>query len=212
MLIDCDNVSPAAIESVLDTFAKYGMANVRHAHRSWGSPHLAGSAEKVHPYAILPKQQFAFTRGKNATDSTMIIDAMDLLYIKNVDTFVIMASDRDITQLVLFLFESGLPVYKFGEKKTPNLFVDAFSQFIYTKNLMGDDQEKAGADEPRCVSRRHPNQAIQRTTWPKQAHCRDKPAISYLKAFNSNSERIKNSQGRLRIKSYLDEGKFNEIY
>lgn len=143
LLIDCDNVSHASIGGVLDELSKYGMVNIRHAHGNWNSSNLTGWIEKVHPFAIRPMQQFAFTKGKNATDSAMIIDAMDLLYSKNVDAFALMTSDSDFTPLVLRLLESGLPVYGFGEKKTPKPFVDACSQFIYTENLMCDDQEKA---------------------------------------------------------------------
>lgn len=147
LLIDCDNVSHASVGGVLDELAKYGMVNVRHAHGNWSSPLLAGWVDKVHPFAIRPMQQFAFTKGKNATDSAMIIDAMDLLYSKNVDAFALMTSDSDFTPLVLRLLESGLPVYGFGEKKTPKPFVDACSQFIYTENLVGEDQEKAFGGE-----------------------------------------------------------------
>lgn len=147
LLIDCDNVSHTSINGVLEELAKYGMVNIRHAHGNWSSPHLAGWAEKLHPFAIRPMQQFAFTKGKNATDAAMIIDSMDLLYSKNVDAFALMTSDSDFTPLVLRLLESGLPVYGFGEKKTPKPFVDACSQFIYTENLIWDDEERATAGE-----------------------------------------------------------------
>lgn len=136
LLIDCDNVSHTAIEGVLEELAKYGMVNVRHAHGNWNSPSLSGWIEKLHPNAIRPMQQFAYTKGKNATDAAMIIDAMDLLYSKNVDAFALMTSDSDFTPLVLRLLESGFPVYGFGEKKTPQPFVDSCSVFIYTENLV----------------------------------------------------------------------------
>ena len=158
LLIDCDNVSHAAIGGVLDELAKYGTVNIRHAHGNWSSPHLAGWVEKVHPYAIRPLQQFAFTKGKNATDSAMIIDAMDLLYSKNVDAFALMTSDSDFTPLVLRLLESGLPVYGFGEKKTPKPFVDACSQFIYRENLISDDPDKAVEGEPPKSTKRTRNE------------------------------------------------------
>ena len=94
LLIDCDNVSHRAIEGVLEELAKYGLVNVRHAHGDWNRDSLGGWAEKLHPNAIRPMQQFAYTRGKNATDSAMIIDAMDLLYSGNVDAFALMTSDN----------------------------------------------------------------------------------------------------------------------
>jgi len=145
LLIDCDNVSHNSIEGVLEELAKYGMVNVRHAHGDWNSPSLSGWVDRLHPHAIRPMQQFAYTKGKNATDSAMIIDAMDLLYSKNIDAFALMTSDSDFTPLVLRILESGLPVYGFGEKKTPKPFVDACSPFIYTENLVVEADEKPNA-------------------------------------------------------------------
>jgi uncharacterized protein (TIGR00288 family) len=142
LLIDCDNVSYNSIEGVLEELAKYGTVNVRHAHGDWKSRNLTGWIEKLHPNAIRPIQQFAYTTGKNATDSAMIIDAMDLLYSKTVDAFALMTSDSDFTPLVMRILESGMPVYGFGEKKTPLPFVHACSQFIYTENLQPEPEEK----------------------------------------------------------------------
>lgn len=143
LLIDCDNVSHNSIEGVLEELAKYGMVNVRHAHGDWNNPSLSGWRDKLHPNAIRPMQQFAYTKGKNATDSAMIIDAMDLLHSKTVDAFALMTSDSDFTPLVLRILESGMPVYGFGEEKTPQAFVDACSPFIYIENLILEKQEKA---------------------------------------------------------------------
>lgn len=143
LLIDCDNVSHTSIEGVLEELAKHGTVNVRHAHGDWNSPSLSGWAEKLHPHAIRPMQQFAYTRGKNATDSAMIIDAMDLLYSGNVDAFALMTSDSDFTPLVLRILESGFPVYGFGEQKTPKPFVDSCSPFIYIENLVDPGEGKS---------------------------------------------------------------------
>ena len=143
LLIDCDNVSHNAIEGVLEELAKHGTVNVRHAHGDWNNPSLSGWAEKLHPHAIRPMQQFAYTKGKNATDSAMIIDAMDLLYSNNVDAFALMTSDSDFTPLVLRILESGFPVYGFGQKKTPRPFVDSCSPFIFIENLVSSDEGKA---------------------------------------------------------------------
>ncbi len=142
LLIDCDNVSHNSIEGVLEELAKYGMVNVRHAHGDWKNPTMSGWIDRLHPHAIRPMQQFAYTKGKNATDAAMIIDAMDLLYSNSVDAFALMTSDSDFTPLVLRILESGLPVYGFGEKKTPQPFVDACSPFIYTENLVTEKEEK----------------------------------------------------------------------
>lgn len=148
LLIDCDNVSHNSIGGVLEELAKYGMVNVRHAHGDWNSPSLSGWADKLHPHAIRPIQQFAYTKGKNATDSAMIIDAMDLLYSNNVDAFALMTSDSDFTPLVLRILESGLPVYGFGEKKTPKPFVDSCSPFIYVENLISEEEKSDTPQQP----------------------------------------------------------------
>lgn len=153
LLIDCDNVSHNSIEGVLEELANYGTVNVRHAHGDWNSPSLSGWREKLHPSAIRPVQQFAYTKGKNATDSAMIIDAMDLLYSGNVEAFALMTSDSDFTPLVLRLLESGFPIYGFGEKKTPQPFVDACSTFIFTENLAGEKDESS-AESPAPAQRR----------------------------------------------------------
>jgi len=143
LLIDCDNVSHHSIEGVLEELAKHGTVNVRHAHGDWNNSSLSGWISKLHPHAIRPMQQFAYTKGKNATDSAMIIDAMDLLYSKNVDAFALMTSDSDFTPLVMRILESGFPVFGFGAMKTPQAFVDACSPFIYTENLVSEKADKA---------------------------------------------------------------------
>lgn len=143
LLIDCDNASHNSIEGVLEELSKLGVVNVRHAHGDWNSQSLSGWVKRLHPNAIRPIQQFALTKGKNATDAAMIIDAMDLLYSASVDAFALMTSDSDFTPLVMRILESGLPVYGFGESKTPQPFIDACSTFIFTENLVEsrDDQD-----------------------------------------------------------------------
>ena len=137
LLIDCDNASHHAIEGVLNELAKYGVVNIRRAYGNWKSSHLRGWEEKLHPFAIVPIQQFCYTAGKNATDAAMIIDAMDLLYTHKPDAFALLTSDSDFTPLVMRLLTNGTRVFGFGEKKTPLPFVNACSQFIYTENLEG---------------------------------------------------------------------------
>ncbi len=135
LLIDCDNVSHNAIDGVLNELAKYGIVNIRKAYGNWKLSQLQGWEQKLHPYAIIPVQQFAYTTGKNATDAAMIIDAMDLLYGHDLDGFALMTSDSDFTPLAMRILTSGLKVYGFGEKKTPLPFIKACSQFIFTENL-----------------------------------------------------------------------------
>jgi len=146
LLIDCDNVSHKSIEGVIDELSKYGKVNIRHAYGNWKSKMLAGWEEKLHPHAIKPIQQFAYTSGKNATDAAMIIDAMDLLYTRQLDGFALMTSDSDFTPLVMRILSNGIAVYGFGEQKTPLPFVKACSQFIYTENLEHVDEEEKPAD------------------------------------------------------------------
>jgi len=145
LLIDCDNVSHKSVEGVIDELSKYGKVNIRNAYGNWKSEGMKGWEEKLHPHAIKPIQQFAYTTGKNATDAAMIIDAMDLLYTQKIDAFALMTSDSDFTPLVMRLLSSGVTVYGFGEKKTPSPFVNACSQFIFTENLEvnGDEELKA---------------------------------------------------------------------
>lgn len=148
LLIDCDNVSHKSINGVLEELAKQGMVNVRHAHGDWNGTALTGWRDELHPHAIRPMQQFAYTKGKNATDAAMIIDAMDLLHSGKVDAFALMTSDSDFTPLVMRILESGLPVYGFGEAKTPKPFVDACSTFVFTENLAHDKEEKLDRAKP----------------------------------------------------------------
>jgi len=135
LLIDADNCPAAKIEVILDELAKYGVPNVRRAYGNWKNNNLKGWEEVLHDYAIQPIQQFAYTKGKNATDSAMIIDAMDLLYTQKLDAFCLASSDSDFTPLVMRIRANGLKVYGFGEKKTPMPFVNASSKFLYLENL-----------------------------------------------------------------------------
>ena len=146
LLIDCENSSHRSIEGVLKELANYGVINVRHAHGNWRSENIIGWIEKLNMHGIRPIQQFAYTTGKNATDSAMIVDAMDLLYSKNVDAFALMTSDSDFTPLVLRIRESGMPVYGFGERKTPQAFVAACTPFIYTENLQLSVESSSAGD------------------------------------------------------------------
>ena len=140
LLIDADNCPASKIEVILDELAKYGVTNIRRAYGNWKSHGLKSWEEVLHDYAIQPVQQFAYTKGKNATDAAMIIDAMDLLYTQQLDAFCLASSDSDFTPLVMRIRTNGLKVYGFGEQKTPLPFVNACSKFLYLENL--------GAREP----------------------------------------------------------------
>lgn len=135
VLIDADNASHSIIEPLLAETAKYGVATVKRIYGDWTSTSLSGWKKVLAEHAIHPIQQFRHTVGKNATDSAMIIDAMDLLYTKRFDGFCIVSSDSDFTRLASRIREEGVIVYGFGEKKTPNSFVSACDKFIYTEIL-----------------------------------------------------------------------------
>ena len=135
LLIDADNAPSSKIDAVLAEVARYGVANVRRAYGNWKSPRLKGWESVLHEYAIRPIQQFAYSRGKNASDMAMVIDAMDMLYARNLDGFAIVSSDADFTPLVMRLLTDGVKVYGFGEKKTPEPFVNACSKFTYIEAL-----------------------------------------------------------------------------
>jgi hypothetical protein len=135
VLIDADNASPAVIEGLLDEVAKYGVASVKRIYGDFTNNRASGWKTALLQHSIQPVQQFAYTTGKNATDSALIIDAMDLLYTKQFDGFCLVSSDSDFTRLAQRLREAGLTVYGFGEQKTPDAFVQACDKFIYTEVL-----------------------------------------------------------------------------
>lgn len=147
LLIDADNAPAAKIEVILAEVARYGVANVRRAYGDWKSPNLRSWEAVLHEFAIRPIQQFAYSKGKNASDMAMVIDAMDLLYARNLDGFAIVSSDADFTPLVMRLLTDGVKVYGFGEKKTPEPFVNACSKFTYVEGLGQPASEDAPADE-----------------------------------------------------------------
>lgn len=135
VLIDADNEMPSIADALLAEVAKYGTAFVRRAYGDWTGTSLKGWKEQLLTRSIQPIQQFSYTQGKNATDSAMIIDAMDLLYTNRFDGFCLVSSDSDFTRLAARIRESGLVVYGFGERKTPKAFVAACDKFTYFENL-----------------------------------------------------------------------------
>ncbi|MBU3736800.1 MAG: NYN domain-containing protein [Methylobacterium sp.] len=143
VLIDADNAQAAIITGLLTEVAKFGVASVKRIYGDWTLPNLAPWKSVLLEHSIQPIQQFRYTTGKNATDSAMIIDAMDLLYTGNFDGFCIVSSDSDFTRLASRIRESGKRVYGFGEKKTPQPFVAACDRFIYTEIFLASTDEVA---------------------------------------------------------------------
>ena len=148
VLIDADNAQAAITEGLLAEVAKYGTAHVKRAYGDWTGTSLKGWKDQLLAQSIQPIQQFAYTSGKNATDSAMVIDAMDLLYSGRFDGFCLVSSDSDFTRLAARLRESGLTVYGFGERKTPKPFVAACDKFIYIENLLQDGGPAARSAGP----------------------------------------------------------------
>ncbi|KAL8377828.1 hypothetical protein RB595_008488 [Gaeumannomyces hyphopodioides] len=146
VLIDADNAQPGVASALLAEVAKYGTAFVRRAYGDWTGTSLKGWKDQLLTQSIQPIQQFAYTQGKNATDSAMIIDAMDLLYTKSFDGFCLVSSDSDFTRLAVRIRESGLVVYGFGERKTPKPFVSACDKFTYFDNIIDDEQLAVSQD------------------------------------------------------------------
>ncbi|MFE6255800.1 NYN domain-containing protein [Agromyces sp. NPDC057865] len=131
VLIDADNVSPARIDSVLAEVSRYGVASVKRVYGDWTKPNLRSWKDAASAHVIQPIQQFDNTTGKNATDSALIIDAMDLLYTARFQGFCIVSSDSDFTRLASRIREQGITVYGFGERKTPESFRNACDRFTY---------------------------------------------------------------------------------
>lgn len=138
VLIDADNAQPSVIEGLLAEVAKFGIAGVKRIYGDWTSTRHTQWKQSLLEHSIAPIQQFAYTTGKNATDSSLIIDAMDLMYSQKLDGFCLVSSDSDFTRLAQRLREAGMVVYGFGERKTPKPFVVACDKFVYTEVLRKD--------------------------------------------------------------------------
>lgn len=141
VLIDADNVPASAVKEIMEEIAKYGTPTYKRIYSDWTRPHMNSWKEVLLDNAITPIQQYSYTKGKNATDSAMIIDAMDILYSTRVDGFCIVSSDSDFTKLALRLREAGMKVIGIGEKKTPSPFIAACEKFIYLEILKQDALE-----------------------------------------------------------------------
>ncbi len=145
VLIDADNAQAAVIEGLLAEIARFGEATVKRIYGDFTSPMSSSWKKVLQRYAIKPVQQFAYTTGKNSTDSTLIIDAMDLLYTRKFDGFCLITSDSDFTGLAMRLREEGLTVLGFGEQKTPDAFRNACHKFIFTEVLRPSTTSESSA-------------------------------------------------------------------
>ncbi|MDG6882487.1 NYN domain [Phocoenobacter uteri] len=152
VLIDADNTSSSAITEIMAEIAKYGVASAKRIYGDWSSPHLKGWKDNLLKHALIPVQQFAYTKGKDATDMQLIIDAMDLLYSNTFDGFCLLSSDSDFTPLAMRVRESGLIVYGFGRKTTPEAFKQACDRFFYIENLQEVEESREESKEKTATS------------------------------------------------------------
>lgn len=164
VLIDADNISEKYIKGILDEISNDGVATYKRIYGDWTKPNLGAWKQVLLENSITPIQQYSYTTGKNATDSAMIIDAMDILYSGHVDGFCLVSSDSDFTRLASRLRESGMIVVGMGEKKTPSAFISACHQFKYLEILLCNAEEKNNADAPSETSQQRTDlAAIKRT-------------------------------------------------
>ncbi|MBN2165906.1 MAG: NYN domain-containing protein [Marinilabiliaceae bacterium] len=147
VLIDGDNIPSANVKEMMAEIAKYGNPTIKRIYGDWTQPNLSKWKSVLLENAITPIQQYAYTSGKNATDSAMIIDAMDILYSSKVNGFCIVSSDSDFTRLATRLREAGMLVIGIGEKKTPGPFIVACDKFVYIEILKSKSKEKESEDE-----------------------------------------------------------------
>lgn len=151
VLIDADNASAKIVDGLFEEIAKIGDASVRRIYGDFSNARSKGWADVLSKHAIIPQQQFAYTTGKNASDITLVIDAMDLLHSGRFDGFCLVSSDSDFTRLAARIREQGVDVFGFGEQKTPESFRQACRRFVYTENLLrsvGDTHDAALVRKP----------------------------------------------------------------
>ncbi len=149
VLIDGDNIPSAYVKEMMEEIAKYGNPTIKRIYGDWTNPRLGKWKNVLLENAITPIQQYGYTAGKNATDSAMIIDAMDILYSGKVNGFCLVSSDSDFTRLATRLREAGMQVFGIGEKKTPNPFIVACDKFIYIEILKDQSEEDTSENTPR---------------------------------------------------------------
>ena len=151
LLVDADNSPASKIEAILGELSKYGTINVRRAYGNWKKAELKAWEEQLHEFAIRPMQQFDYSRGKNASDMAMVIDAMELLYTDNPHAFAIVSSDADFTPLVMHLKSKGAVVFGFGQKKSPEPFQRACSTFLFVENLGNESVQLKNSESPAAL-------------------------------------------------------------
>ena len=190
VLIDADNAQAAVIEGLLAEIAKFGEATVKRIYGDFTSPASSQWKKVLNKHAIKPVQQFAYTTGKNSTDSTLIIDAMDLLYTRRFEGFCLVSSDSDFTGLALRIREEGLTVLGFGEQKTPDAFRNACHKFVFTEVLrpLTSQNPAKKATKSRAKKKSTPSTSSKAPTADSAAPTKEFPREFVLQALEQASE------------------------
>lgn len=167
VLIDADNIPYSNVKVMLEEIARYGTPTFKRIYGDWTRPNLSGWKRILLENSITPIQQYGYTTGKNATDSAMIIDAMDILYSGKVDGFCLVSSDSDFTRLAARLREAGMKVFGIGEKKTPLAFISACDKFIYLEILKAPEEEEPVKEEPAAAKQNNIKKRIHKLVGTK---------------------------------------------
>ena len=230
ILIDGDNAQPSLIEKMLSETAKYGDVTIRRIYGDWTKPEMKGWQKTLNIHAIQPIQQFRYTTGKNATDSAMIIDAMDILYTSGVSGFCLVSSDSDYTRLATRIREKGIFVMGIGRQATPRSFVNACNVFVYTDNLKPKPKQRSqkparkgkdkveGPSDPRPLLEQAFEMAVQDDGWaslgPLGQYLRqlDPSFDSRTYGYTQLSQLVRAYQDMFRVRTVRQSGGSSMIY
>lgn len=228
ILIDGDNAQPSLIEKMLSETAKYGDVTIRRIYGDWTKPEMKGWQKTLNIHAIQPIQQFRYTTGKNATDSAMIIDAMDILYTSGINGFCLVSSDSDYTRLATRIREKGIFVMGIGKKMTPRSFVNACNVFVYTDNLQPTQKQRHrkptrktkgnGPPDPRPLLEEAFDMAVQDDGWaslgPLGQYLRqlDPSFDSRTYGYTQLSQLVRAYQDMFRVRTVRQSGGSSIIY
>ena len=203
VLIDADNAPRDCLQGIMEEVAIYGTPNIKHAYGDWSSRNLSGWKQTLLDNSVTPVQQFAYTKGKNSTDSAMIIEAMDILYAGNTDGFVLVSSDSDFTGLARRLREDGVFVIGIGEQKTPSPLIAACNKFIYIE-VIRERMQKAGKKAAAQQTKKQPAAKKTADSAKKQSAAKKTAEPEQPKAAPSEERRIPESVIWLIADSILD--------
>ncbi len=174
VLIDADNAPRTALREIMAEVAVYGNPTIKRIYGDWTAPNMGSWKDRLLEHAISPVQQYSYTTGKNATDSAMIIDAMDILYSGRCDGFVLVSSDSDFTRLATRLREAGMKVYGMGERKTPSPFIASCDKFVYIEVIRAAAKQEADAEK--ALEKTEPEKTADKTTGKKTVKKKDELA------------------------------------